>query len=83
MAALDEAGSPLTDSATDYLAAQQCEEGYFRLALGATLAAGLRRRPGRQRASTDVTALAVLNLQASPQQDHQGPGSAIDNATAG
>jgi hypothetical protein len=62
--ALDEAGSTLTDSATDFLLAQQCEEGFFRQDFSA-IDAPDQSCDGTDDApqDTDVTALAVLALQ--------------------
>ncbi|MGA8255160.1 MAG: hypothetical protein WB767_01150 [Nocardioides sp.] len=77
VAALDEAGSDLTDSATDFLAAQQCEEGFFRSALGDTLAADCDADPAAA-GSTDTTALVVLNLLS--QTDDTDVQTIVDDA---
>lgn len=60
--ALDAADGGDVAEVTDFLLLQQCEEGFFRLDLGADTAATCDADPGAV-ASTDVTALAVLNLQ--------------------
>lgn len=60
--ALDAAGGDEVAEVTDFLLLQQCEEGFFRLDLGADAAATCDADAAAV-ASTDVTALAVLNLQ--------------------
>ncbi|MAS55079.1 MAG: hypothetical protein CMJ44_10745 [Pimelobacter sp.] len=63
--ALHAEDSELTDSAVDFLLAQQCEEGFFRLSFAPADAAeqGCDDDAGSA-PSTDVTALALLNLTA-------------------
>ena len=79
--ALDAEGSVLTDSATDFLLAQQCEEGFFRLSFAAPDAADQTcDGDAASSASTDVTALAVLNL--ASQSDDTDIQAAIDTALA-
>ncbi len=75
--ALDAEDSLLTDSATDFLLAQQCSEGFFRLTLGASLAASCDAAAAPQ-ASTDVTGLALLALRS--QDDDSDVAEAIDAA---
>jgi len=60
--ALDAAGGDEVAEVTDFLLLQQCEEGFFRLDLGADAAATCDADAAAV-ASTDVTALAVLNLK--------------------
>lgn len=79
--ALEAEGSVLTDSATDFLLAQQCEEGFFRLSFAAPDAADQTcDGDATSSASTDVTALAVLNL--ASQSDDTDIQAAIDTALA-
>jgi hypothetical protein len=79
--ALDAEGSVLTDSATDFLLAQQCEEGFFRLSFAPADAEEQRcDDDAASSASTDVTALAVLNL--ASQSDDTDIQTAIDDALA-
>ncbi|MDO9458387.1 prenyltransferase/squalene oxidase repeat-containing protein [Nocardioides sp.] len=61
--ALDVEGSTRAASVTDYLLAQQCSDGFFRLALGATAADTCDTATPAATPSTDVTALAIINLQ--------------------
>ncbi|MQW77785.1 cell wall anchor protein [Nocardioides sp. dk4132] len=77
--ALTGAGSPEASAAADYLIAQQCEPGWFRLYFAAPDAPqacgdGPRRL---DQPDTDVTALAVLALQDVPGE---AAGSAVDAA---
>lgn len=63
--ALRSEGSELAGSAIDFLLAQQCEEGFFRLTFAAPDAADQTcDGDPASSASTDVTALALLNLTA-------------------
>lgn len=78
--ALDVEGSTLTDSVTDYLLAQQCAAGFFRLDLGATAAATCDAATPAASPSTDVTALAVLNLLG--QTDDTDVDARVDAAVA-
>jgi hypothetical protein len=78
---LDEANSTLTNSATEFLLDQQCAEGFFRQDFSA-IDAGDQTCNGDAGAepSTDVTALAVLQLQG--QSDDSAVQSALTSATA-
>ena len=61
---LDQAGSLLADSATDFLLDQQCAAGFFRLQFSAKDAASQTCADGEEGSEpdTDATALAVLAL---------------------
>ena len=78
---LDAAGSPVAEAATEFLIAQQCDEGFFRQDFAAIDAAD-QTCDGDAAAepSTDVTALAVLALQG--QADDTDVQAVIDGATA-
>ena len=79
--ALDEAGSSEAEAATEYLIAQQCDEGFFRQDFAALDAADQDCDADPSAApSTDVTALAVLALL--PQADDTDVQAVIDAATA-
>ena len=58
---LAEVGSAEAAAGTDFLLAQQCSEGFFRLELGATLAEDCDADPDATE-DTDVTAFALLAL---------------------
>ncbi|WP_309650398.1 hypothetical protein [Nocardioides sp.] len=77
---LDAEGSALVDPATDFLLAQQCAEGFFRLNFAAA-DAPLQACDADPEASpdTDVTALAVIALQS--QTDDAGVQAAVTRAT--
>ena len=78
--ALEQAASSETEAATEFLLAQQCEEGFFRQDFAPVDAAdqSCDGDPGAE-SSTDVTALAVLALL--PQSDDTDVQAAIDAAT--
>jgi hypothetical protein len=79
--ALDEAGSSEAEAATEYLIAQQCDEGFFRQDFAALAAPDQDCDADPAAApSTDVTALAVLALL--PQADDTDVQAVIDAATA-
>ena len=73
--ALSDAGSPEASTAADYLIAQQCEPGWFRLYFAAPDAPQACGEGPRRldEPDTDVTALAVIALQ-------EVPGEAADAA---
>lgn len=79
--ALDEVDSTLTDAATDFLLAQQCAAGFFRLSFAApdaadqTCDAQVGVTP-----DTDVTAFAVITLQS--QTDDTDIQAAVTKATS-
>ncbi|MCW2815149.1 MAG: hypothetical protein JWN84_2604 [Nocardioides sp.] len=75
---LDAAGSTLTEPVTDYLLASQCSAGFFTLALSAPGAAPAC--PAGAGPSTDVTALAALNLLS--QVDDTDVDAVVDEAAA-
>lgn len=79
--ALDEASSPLAESATEFLIDQQCADGGFR-AVFADAAASDQTCDGDPAAesSVDVTALAVLQLEG--QSDDTDVQAVIDDALA-
>jgi hypothetical protein len=78
---LDLAGSPLAESATEFLIAQQCDEGFFRQDFAAIDAADQDCDADPNAApSTDVTALAVLALL--PQTDDTDVEEVVDAALA-
>lgn len=62
--ALDDASSPISASATDFLLKQQCAEGFFRLGFAADKSAADQTCDGDPSAAgeTDVTALVMINL---------------------
>ncbi|WP_340539647.1 hypothetical protein [Nocardioides sp. GXZ039] len=70
--ALYDGGSEEHTIARDFLLAQQCEEGFFRTDLGATIAADCDADPAAA-PSTDTTALAVLNLLSQRTNDTVAP----------
>ena len=84
--ALDAADSPRTDAATDFLLAQQCAAGFFRLTLGDTVLETCDTAVPPASPSTDVTALAVLNLLGQvdgPDADADAEAAAaVDDAVA-
>lgn len=77
--ALDDAGSSLTDAATDFLLAQQCADGYFRQSFSPVgdEAQGCDAAGGKP--DVDATALAVVNLQS--QLDDTDVSAAVAAAT--
>ncbi len=77
--AFDGQGSAQTGATTTYLLAQQCDEGFFRAELGASLAADCDAAPGAT-PSTDTTGLAILNLLS--QRDDVVVEAAIQRAAA-
>ncbi len=78
-AALDAEGSTLTSPVTEFLLAQQCADGFFRASFSA-IDAPVQSCPAGGSASTDATALAILNLQG--QTDDTDVQAAIDDAVA-
>lgn len=77
--ALDTAGSDLAESATEYLQAQQCAGGFYRLAVPAQDAEA-PACPAGAAPSIDATATVVLNLL--PQADDTDVAATIDAAVA-
>jgi hypothetical protein len=74
---LHAAGSGEAAAATSFLLQQQCRQGYFRLSFSAPDAADQGCDAAGGEADLDVTALALLNLQAV-----DGPTRAVKRATA-
>jgi hypothetical protein len=81
--ALDAAGSDKTDAATDFLLAQQCAAGYFRLNFSAAAAPDQTcdgAVAADKQPDTDATAFAILALQS--QADDTDVSSEISDAIA-
>jgi len=76
---LDAEASALVDPATDFLLAQQCSEGFFRLNFAAA-DAPLQACGAGASPDTDVTALAVIALQS--QTDDTDVQAAVTKATS-
>ncbi len=85
--ALSVAGSPKAAAATEFLLAQQCASGFFRIAFNADSTAAaqgcVEGQPGSE-PDVDATALAVVSLtEASATGSLSGPvRAAVDKATA-
>jgi hypothetical protein len=79
---LDEAGSSSADAAAEYLLAQQCEEGFFRLAFTADAAAADQTCDGDPASKPDVDATAFAVWALSDRTDDAGTGDQVDKAVA-
>jgi hypothetical protein len=75
------AGNDAAPSALEFLLQQQCKQGFFRLDFNPHKAAAHQGCGKRDRADTDVTALAVVQL-AAVTQGHGRLGDALGAATA-
>ena len=79
---LDEAGSDSADAAAEYLLAQQCEEGFFRLTFTADPGAADQTCDGDKASKPDVDATAFAVWALADRSDDEATGEQLDKAVA-